>query len=151
MTIKGMATLLRDTSLHVASEWSCVGSMISVLPSLIDKPCSYWFTGTPDPKYSMFKPIIFAESLSLGSSTTVCQQDQCSVEGNTHCLWKKHERFRKLVEEDEKYASTLTQMLDLEQNCFEDIADVVENWDQMNEKKMCNIFEHMCSIELGFY
>ena len=68
-----------------------------------------------------------------------------------HVLYNKHSNLTTLLENGEqKGAAALEQMMNLEQCCCEGMESMVSK-DEKNQKKMCDIFKHMCGIEMGFY
>ncbi|KAI1895968.1 hypothetical protein AGOR_G00089970 [Albula goreensis] len=65
LTAEVMMEILRDKASGICMDsggFRTTGSMVSILPRDPTVPCVHFFTATPDPSRSVFKPFIFTES-----------------------------------------------------------------------------------------
>ena len=157
-----MLTVLRDDVMHPENTASC---MVSVLPADDSRPAVHWFTATPNTRLSMFKPMVFGESVSIGEATVspcfgaddpakVKPRFQSQVD-RAHALWRKQ---RKLIEMTEhggnaKVGMIAMQTQELERLCVQDMDEIVKAWDASDvatTTKATAVFKHMVDIELNF-
>lgn len=69
-----------------------------------------------------------------------------------HPLVKGHQKFLNLLERDELQGHMIKENLrELEQNCLEDIKEVLSQFSEQSYVKLANMFSHMCDIEMNFY
>lgn len=69
-----------------------------------------------------------------------------------HPLVKGHQKFLNLLERDELQGHMIKENLrELEQNCLEDIKEVLSQFSEQSYIKVANMFSHMCDIEMNFY
>lgn len=77
-----MFKVLRDTESDICrscdSAFPTQGAQVSVLST--SRPSVHWFTATPDPSKSVFKPFIFTPNASI-SKHTYCAEDKVMVGG----------------------------------------------------------------------
>lgn len=70
-----MMSILRDEPSGICMGRGCgftsTGSQVSVLPIDPKLPCIHFFTGTPDPSISGFKPFVFDGENTIGSNVVV--------------------------------------------------------------------------------
>ncbi|XP_049977487.1 secernin-3 isoform X2 [Alexandromys fortis] len=66
ITFETMMGILRDepSGINMKGEFLSTASMVSVLPRDSSLPCVHFFTGTPHPERSVFKPFIFVPHIS---------------------------------------------------------------------------------------
>lgn len=67
-----MMDILRDerSGICMVGAFTSTGSQVSVLPSPdSNAPPCHWFTGTPNPALSVFKPFIFTPNLKMSEDT----------------------------------------------------------------------------------
>ncbi|KAG8432463.1 hypothetical protein GDO86_016924 [Hymenochirus boettgeri] len=48
---------------NMEGSFRTTGSMVSILPLDLNQPCCHFFTGTPDPSRSVFKPFVFVPQI----------------------------------------------------------------------------------------
>lgn len=65
--VKDMTEILRDTCKLSTDEFPTAGSQISVLPK--SGPCCHWFTATPNPLLSVYKPFVFTPNVRVSPLT----------------------------------------------------------------------------------
>uniref|UniRef100_W5N8G0 Secernin-2 n=1 Tax=Lepisosteus oculatus TaxID=7918 RepID=W5N8G0_LEPOC len=67
VTAGAMMEILRDRPSGICMDsggFRTTGSMVSILPRDPRRPCVHFFTATPDPSRSVFKPFIFTEAVT---------------------------------------------------------------------------------------
>ena len=141
------------------------GSQVSVLmPPSSPSPGVHWFTGTPNPSTSIYKPFFFGPGADVGGVTvSMTEKDGASgtepgckdKEGDNqgaHALYRGHRRLCNLMDNhEEKGHSVLGQLHQLENKCAEDVDDILANYSPESFPKLRNIFQHMASMEINFY
>ncbi|ELT93402.1 hypothetical protein CAPTEDRAFT_228449 [Capitella teleta] len=161
---ESMMKILRDERSGICMEgggFTSTGSQVSVL-SPNGAPGCHWFTATPNPRLSLFKPFIFTPNSSIGTQTQSpdfgAEDPRCQTPrfqrkvDRRHPLWKAHAKLMELIEKGEsKGEMTLQQMLQMEAHCLEDIKELIKNFDAKASSKVQDIFQHMVDIEINFY
>ena len=160
-----MLQALRHSEYSSSSEgFSVAGSQLSLLPRSIPSesgsqhfhPVSvHWFTATPRPDLSFFKPFVFS-----GDQTSVCERTTAAGRTATseHSLWIAHRRFTSRLDAgDKKSESVLANIRELEQKCFEDIDELIHgepssaSANSAKNEQVMSLFEHMVDLEINFY
>ncbi|RUS75212.1 hypothetical protein EGW08_017028 [Elysia chlorotica] len=143
------------------------GSQVSVLmPDSSPSPGVHWFTGTPNPSTSIYKPFFFGPGADVGGVTVSMTEkgaagaepssgDKSDKSGDNpaaHALYRGHRRLCNLMDtQEEKGHSVLGQLQQLENKCAEDVDDILANYNPESFPKLRNIFQHMASMEINFY
>ena len=166
--MRDMAKILRDKKSGICllgggGQSISAGSQISIIPTgASSAPPLHWFTATPNPSISIYKPFIFCPDIDAGDLTTSPQfgaddpintQPRFQTEvDRRHPLYKGHGNFVKLLNKESPMASMISGNLkELEEKCVEDMMEILQNFDEQSCKKVSEIFKHMCNIELNFY
>jgi len=144
--------------------YSVAGSMLSLIPSSTadsssqsrSPVCVHWFTATPKPELSFFKPFVFN-----GDQGSVCDRTTApcrTIPNSEHALWLAHRRFLwRLGGGDKKSESILSNVRELEQKCFEDVDELIrgepshEAAGGAKSENILSLFEHMVDLEINFY
>ena len=139
------------------------GSQVSILsPPGCEIPSCHWFTATPNPLQSTYKPFVFCNEAAIGEDTTSpsygdddpVRSDppfQSSVDRG-HNLWKAHGKLRTWLEAgDPRGEMLISQLRELESHCCDDMQEAVASGDERSMAKVAQIFQHMVSLELNFY
>jgi secernin len=156
-----MMRVLRDTRSGICMEgggFASTGSQVSLIPK--SGPAVHWFTATPNPRLSLYKPFVFTPSCSIGDKTTspdfgeadprkVVPRFQIAVD-RSHPLWQEHGKLLRMVEEG-KGDAIVQQMQEMEAHCVEDMKDLVKNFDEKASARVQDIFKHMVDLEMNFY
>lgn len=125
-------------------------SQVSVISANISqRPSVHWFTGTPDPQYSYFKPFIFHPKVKLASEKTkspTMPADDSTVDLR-HVLYKRHEDFYERLQNDNELHQTLRQ---IECLCIDELESMLKNYYD-NENEIDNLFSDSVESELRFY
>ncbi|XP_015214328.1 secernin-3 isoform X2 [Lepisosteus oculatus] len=127
ITAESMMGILRDkdSGINMEGAFLTTGSMVSVLPRDPSLPGVHYFTGTPDPERSVFKPFIFVKNIQqlqktssprYGPEDPVKKQPRFqSKPDRKHILYKKHEVAAKIIKTTkEKGAEMMKKMRQLE-------------------------------------
>ncbi|XP_048642360.1 secernin-1 isoform X2 [Marmota marmota marmota] len=114
ITVQTMINILRDKASGVcidSESFLTTASIVSVLPQNRSSPCIHYFTGTPDPSRSIFKPFIFVDDVKLvpkAQSPCFGDDDPAKREprfqekpDRRHELYKAHEWARAVIESDQ--------------------------------------------------
>ena len=145
-----------DSGICMRGSFLTTGSQVSVLqPPGGTAPCCHWFTATPDPCRSLFKPFLFCADVSLGDHTVSPQfgsNDPVKKKprfeetvDRRHELYRQHEKATKIGSE------ILEQMRELETHCVADVDEILKNYDERSAIRMSAIFPHMVELEMNFY
>ncbi|XP_005104829.1 secernin-2 [Aplysia californica] len=130
------------------------GSQVSVLlPNSSPSPNVHWFTGTPNPATSIYKPFFFGPGAEVGTVTVSPPVEAGADQSETgHALYRGHKRLCMLMDsQEEKGHSVLKQLRELENKCCEDVDEIVASYSEASFPKLKQIFQHMASMELNFY
>lgn len=164
--VADMMKILRDEGSGLNMGDGTTGSQVSMLTTPVagvtSMPCCHWFTATPNPAISMFKPFIFGPNASIGDLTMspdfgadeprLMKPRFKKVVDRRHELYKQHEKLVDLVQkEDQKAASVLQNIRELESNCIADVEEMLNMFDASSFVKVSQLFEHMANIETNFY
>lgn len=164
--VPDMMRILRDEDSGINMGSGTSGSQVSLLrrdaASANPMPCCHWFTATPNPELSMFKPFIFVPHAQIGHITvspSYGDQDPRIVKprfktevDRQHELYKGHRKFTRLmVSNEDKAFKILQNIKEFEGNCIGDVEEILKNWSGSNHTKVNQLFEHISSIELNFY
>ncbi|XP_025095928.1 secernin-2-like isoform X3 [Pomacea canaliculata] len=164
--VRDMFKILRDEESGICMTdggFVSTGSQVSVLsPQGSPSPCCHWFTATPNPLTSIYKPFIFTSKAAIGTSTLspdFGEEDPArksprfqSQVDRRHALYRGHETLRDMLgREDPKGMALLENLRELEEKCVEDMEETLICWQEENAAKVAHIFQHMANLELNFY
>ncbi|XP_044273735.1 secernin-3 isoform X2 [Varanus komodoensis] len=114
ITAETMMAILRDkeSGINMEGGFMTTGSMVSILPQEPHLPCIHFFTGTPDPDRSVFKPFIFVPNITellktsspvFGLEDPVKKQPRFQTKPDRrHELYRKHESALVMMESSKK-------------------------------------------------
>lgn len=135
------------------------GSQVSVLSST-SVPACHWFTATPNPARSVFKPFVFCPGSEIGDLTKspdYGDEDPVRVKprfqkqvDRKHALYAAHCKLKPLPgdQSDPKLLSILAQ---LETQCVFDVEDFLETYDPSQEDELKDLFKDIVESEVKFY
>lgn len=166
--VSDMFTILRDGDSGICrgldSSFPTTGSQVSVLPpSDSVRPCCHWFTGTPDPKHSVFKPFIFCPKARISSHIQSCVLPITEDPAKTipsfqrtidrrHNLYKLHEKALQLMNSDNPKGEELQVLLQsLEKRCVEDMEIFLTNFTPESIPEAEDLFKDIVESEMKFY
>ncbi|XP_062044024.1 secernin-3 isoform X2 [Lepus europaeus] len=163
ITFETMMEILRDkrSGINMEGEFMTTASMVSVLPQDPSLPCIHFFTGTPDPDRSVFKPFIFVPHISQLLDTispTFELEDPVkkkphfkSKPDRRHPLYQKHQQALEIIDNNkEKGKTLLDNMRKLETELFKEIESILEN-KHLDVDKIVNLFSQSTKDEIRIY
>ncbi|WAQ93615.1 SCRN2-like protein [Mya arenaria] len=149
--VSNMMSILRDTDSGINQESGTCASQVSMLPSnqgatAASTPACHWFTATPDPAISMFKPFIFTPNVSIGELTLSPQYglaDPARIKPRfsskverRHQLYKAHEKLIQMKAADERKVNGIIQNVrELENNCIADMEEILRTYGESSGPK----------------
>ncbi|XP_009884869.1 PREDICTED: secernin-2 [Charadrius vociferus] len=152
----------KDSGICVDSEgFRTAGSMVSVLPRAPALPCVHFFTATPDPSRSVFKPFIFVAGLKhvpqVRSPTfrddpaKQIPRFQSTVD-RRHELYRRHQVALELMERDQERGQKLLQTLrDLEKQGLEGMNALLRGTVAPSPEELADLFFDCVEAEMKFY
>ncbi|KAG7492957.1 hypothetical protein MATL_G00021030 [Megalops atlanticus] len=164
MTVEVMMGILRDKPSGICMDsggFRTTGSMVSVLPRDPGLKCIHFFTATPDPSRSVFKPFIFTESVmpvprvmspQYGLDDPARKQPRFQTKvDRRHELYKAHQAALNTMETNLEAGSQLQETLrSLEAQCLTDIAALLCGATVEGEE-LGDLFFDCVDTELKFY
>ncbi|XP_040078473.1 secernin-2 isoform X1 [Ixodes scapularis] len=163
--VSSMTTVLRDKASGICRdtqhERPTVASQVSVLsPMTSERLCCHWFTGTPDPAHSVFKPFVFCDDVvsSRLIVSPVFENDPAKKSprfkfqvDRRHVLYRHHERVLKSMQEGTtKAGKELRSLLvDLEDKCMREVESFLESGGSPQELR--ELFKDVVETEVKFY
>ncbi|XP_018428066.1 PREDICTED: secernin-3 [Nanorana parkeri] len=138
ITAESMMEILSDkpSGINMEGGFMTTGSMVSILPQDPSQPCCHFFTGTPDPSRSMFKPFIFVPQIEqfvrtaspvLGADDPVKLKPRFQTgPDRRHELYKKHESTLR-SKETSQVKELLKKIKNLEKQKLEEVEILLQN------------------------
>ncbi|XP_015285177.1 PREDICTED: secernin-1 [Gekko japonicus] len=164
ITVQTMIDVLRDKARGVcvdSESFLTTGSMVSALPQNPSSPCIHYFTGTPDPSRSIFKPFIFVDDVKLvpkvqspvfGSDDPVKKipRFQKKVD-RRHELYRAHEWIQSVIESDQEKGQNLRRtMLGLEKQGLEAMENILTSSEVLDPSEVEDLFYDCVDTEIKF-
>ncbi|XP_036599260.1 secernin-3 [Trichosurus vulpecula] len=163
MTSETMMEILRDkeSGINMEGEFQTTGSMVSILPLDPSLPCIHFFTGTPNPERSVFKPFIFVPNITQlleTNSPTFGREDPVkkkprfqSKPDRRHSLYHKHEQAMEIIEcDEERGRKMLEKMRMLEKEMLKEMESVLQN-KCLDVNRAVNLFAQCVKDEMKIY
>ncbi|KFP06792.1 Secernin-2, partial [Calypte anna] len=164
ITAETLMAILRDkaSGICVDSEGLCTaGSMVSVLPQDPALPCVHFFTATPDPSRSVFKPFVFVDNLKPTPQVRSplfhplpakqLPRFRSSVD-RRHELYRRHQAALELMERDQDRGQKLLETLrGLEQQGLEGMKELLEGRVAPAPQELSDLFFDCVEAEMKFY
>ncbi|XP_060051766.1 secernin-1 isoform X2 [Erinaceus europaeus] len=165
ITIQTMIDILRDKASGVcidSESFLTTASVVSVLPQNHSSPCIHYFTGTPDPSRSIFKPFIFVDDVKLVSKTQsprFGEDDPAKKEprflekpDRRHELYRAHEWARTVLASDQEQGHALRKtMLELEKQGLEAMEEILASSDPPDPAEVGDLFYDCVDTEIKFF
>ncbi|KGL72433.1 Secernin-3, partial [Tinamus guttatus] len=158
-----MMEILRDkeSGINMEGGFMTTGSMVSVLPQEPGLPCVHYFTGTPDPERSVFKPFIFVPNITpllktssptFGPDDPVRKQPRFQTKPDRrHELYKKHESAAVVMDTTkEKGKKILEELRKLEKQKISEMESILQN-SCLDTSQAANLFAQCVEEELKLY
>ncbi|XP_069770174.1 secernin-1-like isoform X3 [Narcine bancroftii] len=161
VTLQTMIDVLREDTMDQDS-FIIAGSMVSVLPQSSNSTCIHFFTATPDPARSVFKPFIFVDNVkpfpktqspSFGDEDSAKQEPHFQGRPDRrHELYLAHECARSDVETEEgPWQKRWQVILGLETQGLEAMQDVLKCDVPINPLEVADLFYDCVDTEIKFY
>ncbi|XP_039351479.1 secernin-3 [Mauremys reevesii] len=163
ITSEIMMEILRDkeSGINMEGGFMTTGSMVSILPQEPNLPCIHFFTGTPDPDRSVFKPFIFVPNITQllkTSSPTFGHDDPVKKKprfltkpDRRHELYKQHESAAVVMETfKEKGKEMLEQIRKLEKEKINKMESILQNR-CLDVNQAVNLFSQCVEEEINTY
>uniref|UniRef100_A0A7N4PU72 Secernin 3 n=1 Tax=Sarcophilus harrisii TaxID=9305 RepID=A0A7N4PU72_SARHA len=163
MTSEKMMEILRDkeSGINMEGEFQTTSSMVSILPTDPTLPCIHFFTGTPDPERSVFKPFIFVPNITElldTSSPTFGQEDPVKKKprfqnkpDRRHPLYRKHEEaVEMIISNKERGRKMLEEMKILEKEMLKEMESVLQN-KNLDVNRAASLFSQYVNNEMKIY
>ncbi|GAB5568651.1 secernin-3 isoform X1 [Prionailurus iriomotensis] len=165
ITVQTMIDILRDKASGVcidSESFLTTASVVSVLPQNRSSPCIHYFTGTPDPSRSIFKPFIFVDDVKLvpkAQSPCFGDDDPAKKEprfqekpDRRHELYKAHQWARAVIESDQEQGRKLRKtMLELEKQGLEAMEEILTSSDPLDPTEVGDLFYDCVDTEIKFF
>nr|XP_006972497.1 secernin-3 isoform X2 [Peromyscus maniculatus bairdii]XP_006972498.1 secernin-3 isoform X2 [Peromyscus maniculatus bairdii]XP_042131402.1 secernin-3 isoform X2 [Peromyscus maniculatus bairdii]XP_042131403.1 secernin-3 isoform X2 [Peromyscus maniculatus bairdii] len=161
ITFETMAEILRDkpSGINMKGEFLTTASMVSVLPQDSSLPCIHFFTGTPHPERSVFKPFIFVPHVSqlLDTKSPTFELERLMAKkpyikpDRRHLLYQKHQQALEVMSNSKENSKTmLDHMRKLEKEVFEEMESILQN-KHLDVDKIVNLFPQCVKDEIKIY
>jgi secernin len=143
-----MISILRDDQSGICmigegGGYTTTGSQVSVLASTNKKKSQidacHFFTGTPNPKVSLFKPFIFSDKAELGPLTVSSPSEITST--RIHPLYSAHQKASRQQLEDKR-------LKDFEHEGIMEIMGILKSSDGNNADSYETLFHDTVSAEI---
>ncbi|XP_027795429.2 secernin-1 isoform X1 [Marmota flaviventris] len=165
ITVQTMIDILRDKASGVcidSESFLTTASIVSVLPQNRSSPCIHYFTGTPDPSRSIFKPFIFVDDVKLvpkAQSPCFGDDDPAKKEprfqekpDRRHELYKAHEWARAVIESDQEQGRVLKKtMMELEKQGLEAMEEILSSPEPPDPAEVGDLFYDCVDTEIKFF
>ncbi|XP_057700116.1 secernin-2 isoform X1 [Corythoichthys intestinalis] len=163
VTAEVMMSILRDKSSGICMDsggFCTTGSMVSILPRDTSLPCIHFFTATPDPSRSIFKPYIFTEDYTpvlrvvsphFGSDDPARKQPRFQEQvDRRHDLYKAHQEALDTMKNDPDKGLAIYEILrELEAQCLSEISSMLSG--EIPGDELGNLFFDCVDTEIKFY
>ncbi|XP_075538480.1 secernin-2 isoform X3 [Dermacentor variabilis] len=158
-----MMRVLRDKRSGIcmsSGSFVSTGSQVSVLsPASSKRLCCHWFTGTPDPAHSVFKPFIFCDQVvpSRHIVSPVFEHDPAKTKprfeftvDRRHTLYRHHEQALQAMQTGSASGKELhALMTELEAKCIREVDSYLDNPGSTQELQ--ELFKDVVDSEIKFY
>ncbi|XP_058534236.1 secernin-1 [Ochotona princeps] len=160
ITVQTMINVLRDKASGVcvdSESFLTTASMASVLPQDRSLPCIHYFTGTPDPFRSIFKPFIFVDDVKpVPKTQSPCFGDddpaQEEPRDRRHELYKAHEWARAVLNSGQEQGQQLQRtMLELEKQGLEAMEELLNSSGPLDPAEVGDLFYDCVDTEIKFF
>lgn len=164
LTVNDLFDILRhaDSSINMCGELLTVASQVSMVQSPSSKvPDVHWFTATPVPDLSTFKPFIFCSVPCLGRATLSPALHNTEGRGRSgsqtcadrrHQLYRMHEQGREVMESGSSQGKRLLEtMRGLERQCVKDVAEFLDSFEPALMEEVQELFKDITESEVKFY
>lgn len=140
ITVEVMMNILRDkeSGINMQGGFMTTGSMVSILPQDSSRPCVHFFTGTPDPDRSLYKPFVFVPNIvpllkttspTFGPDDPVKKSPRFQTKPDRrHELYIQHEIVMDMMDKSQKKETEVLQHIKaLEKEKLEKMDSIIQN------------------------
>lgn len=141
-SVADMFQILRDKDSGICMPLGSCSVTASSQVSLLfaGRPSAHWFTGTPDPSVSVFKPFVFTPCVKI-SHHTVAQEGE-----KEHTLYKLHSAAVS------SKPTALEQLREMEATCTEETTTFIQNFSEDSVlSELDELFKDVVETEVKFY
>ncbi|XP_039280946.1 secernin-1 [Nilaparvata lugens] len=135
---ENMFEILRDKKSSICKpsidgdDFATTASHVSViLPKDSEKPSCHWFTGTPDPSLSVFKPFIFTPNVTISRHTIspTFDEDPAKVKPRFQkAVAREHNLYRLHRAAVIDKINVLNQLQEMEKSCVQDVEKFLDTF-----------------------
>ncbi|NXO46570.1 SCRN2 protein, partial [Locustella ochotensis] len=164
ITAETLMSILRDKGSGICADAEGIrtaGSMVSVLPRDPALPCVHFFTATPDPSRSVFKPFVFVAGVRPAPQalSPTFPQDPAkqiprfrSSVDRRHELYRRHQAALELMERDPERGQQLLEALrGLEQQGLRAMRELLGGTASPRPEELRDLFLDCVEAEMKFY
>ncbi|XP_062992527.1 secernin-2 [Elgaria multicarinata webbii] len=165
ITAETIMTILSDkaSGICVDSEgFHTTGSMVSVLPQDPRLPCIHFFTATPDPSRSIFKPFIFVPNItsfpqvkspSFGDKDPIRETPRFqSRVDRRHDLYRQHQLVLEAMDRNEHECQRLQEtMRKFQRQALEAMKNLLAGSFTLKPQELADLFCNSVDTELRLY
>ncbi|XP_034237896.1 secernin-2 isoform X2 [Thrips palmi] len=161
-TGRDMMSILRNEDSGICMGYDCgfvsTGSQVSVL-SPVDsaKPSCHWFTGTPDPSISVYKPFVFTPNVQISHLTIspVPDPDPAKIiprfsttVDRSHQLYKFHQTATSKPNREE----IIAKLRSMEEGCLSEVQAFIDKFEAGQPlTEMDELLKDIVETEIKFY
>ncbi|XP_028249120.1 secernin-3 [Parambassis ranga] len=163
ITAETMMDILRDkdSGINMEGMFMTTGSMVSVIPTNPGLPAVHYFTATPDPERSVFKPFVFVKNLhplkktsspSYGPEDPVKKKPRFqSKPDRKHELFVKHEVVAAIIESHQDRGQKIIEgMRQLEKATMQKMEKILSSGVE-NPDELVDLFSNCVQKEVAVY
>lgn len=163
ITAETMMDILRDkeSGINMEGMFMSTGSMVSVVPTDPALPAVHYFTATPDPERSVFKPFVFLENVAqlketsspnYGADDPVKKKPRFqSKPDRKHKLFVKHEVVAAIIDSYKDRGQKITHsMRELEKEKMEQMEKILSEGIKEPDY-LVNLFSNCVQDEMAIY
>ncbi|KAL8176066.1 UNVERIFIED_CONTAM: Secernin-2 [Gekko kuhli] len=165
ITASTIMTILRDKASGICVEsegFATTGSMVSVLPQDAHLPCVHFFTATPDPSRSVFKPFVFVPGITpfpqvqaprFGDRDPIKERPRFqSRVDRQHELYRRHQLVLEALDSHQAECQKIQECLQgLEQQALEAVKNLLAGSFTLKTQELADLFFDCVNAELQFY
>ncbi|KAK8743056.1 hypothetical protein OTU49_001503 [Cherax quadricarinatus] len=157
--LESMFRVLRDTKSGICmstGNFVSTSSQVSVISHGSGRPSCHWFTGTPDPQRSVFKPFIFTNNVKISphiqSPKIPDEEDPAKVTPRfSKKVNRSHLLYRRQQAATENGGNIVDTLRDLERKCVQETEACLQSFDPERLSEMDDLFKDCVDSELKFY
>uniref|UniRef100_A0A8D2INY5 Secernin-2 n=1 Tax=Varanus komodoensis TaxID=61221 RepID=A0A8D2INY5_VARKO len=165
ITAETMMTFLSDkaSGICVDTEGFCTtGSMVSILPQDCHLPCIHFFTATPDPSRSIFKPFIFVPNITsfpqvkspnFGDKDPIRETPRFQSQiDRRHDLYQQHQLALEIMNHNQHKCQRLQEIMQkFQRQILEAMKNLLAGSSTLKPQELADLFYSSVDAELKLY